>query len=76
MKLELHSDHPLAQALFDWDSEAGEMWLVLKKPGLNTNSNFRALLRKWDWDRTKDVLTAEFESWEDYMVRRAALQGI
>ncbi|SKR73039.1 Uncharacterised protein [Mycobacteroides abscessus subsp. massiliense] len=76
MKLELHIDNPLSQALLDWDNSSTDLWLVLKRPGPIGGSHFRARLSSWDWDRTKDVLTAEFESWEDFMERQAKLQGI
>lgn len=76
ISISLDINHPLSVAIMDWDTTKGEVWLVLKGPGYPVTSHFRALLSGWAWATDSDVLTAQFETWEDYMVRRAALQGI
>lgn len=77
MELELDIDHPLAQSIMGWSQDCTpDMWLVLKNPTRQGGTHFRARLTGWGWNKETDVLTAVFESWEDFMEQQAKLQGI
>ena len=74
MELELENGHPLAAAIRKSAQGGNEVFLVLKEPGIAKNSYFRATVKQWTV--TGNTTSIEFESWEQYMERRAQLAGV
>jgi len=74
MKLALDSEHPLAVALKDSSFPGDEHWLIVKCPA-GRETKFRACLTKWEI-KNSDITTFEFETWEQYMERKAQLAGL
>ncbi|SHX55636.1 Uncharacterised protein [Mycobacteroides abscessus subsp. abscessus] len=75
MEIELEHDHPLAQAIQNWNP-GSDLWLVLKEPRPYGESEFRARLSTWTRRRDSGKLVATFQSWEEFMTQQAKLQGI
>lgn len=75
MDIELEPDHPLAQAIQNWNPGT-PLWLVLKEPGTYVESVFRARLNTWTKRRDTGKFVATFQSWEEFTNQQAKLQGI
>lgn len=82
MHLNLPATNELAQAIIDAveiiDGE-DELWMVLRKPGVLSDSLFRA--RIWAWeavviDEETVKLRVELETWDEYMERTAKAKGL
>lgn len=73
MKLTLSNEHPLAEALRDNAFGGDEHWLIVKCPA-GRETKLRACLAKWE--QKIDSTTFEFETWEQYMERKAQMAGL
>jgi hypothetical protein len=74
MEFDLDNEHPLAVAVKQIQT-GEEVWIVLETPG--QPSYFRAVLTKWELGKLgSDKTHIEFESWEEYMERKARMAGL
>lgn len=74
MNLILEEDHPLAVAIRS--APLGqETWLLIKSPGVLKPSSFRALISQYEVN-INGTTSVWFESWEEYMERKATMAGL
>ena len=72
MHLTVDRDHPISEALQDAPMNGHETWLLIKST--DGTSYLRAAVQQW---RTDGELThIDFETWEEYMDRRAKMAGL
>lgn len=77
MKIELPLDNPLAKALME-STECYESWLIVKTSDsyAGWQSPFRAAVQRWSIDKDSTTVTIDFETWEEYMERKAREVGL